>query len=152
SQGAAGDMTGAGFGLGAGAGMGAMMAQILGQSVQQPPQPAPQTPASAAPGAVPAPSETSAGLASVEMAFTAIELLVSRQLAVPQEERNQILRKLATMEVELAKPDTDLTVIKQQRSEIAQSWPWLNEELGNLFRVPVIEAEMAEAARRFMEE
>ena len=85
-----------------------------------------------------------------EMAFTAIELLVSRQLAVPTEERNQILQKLATMEVELAKPDTDLTVIKQQRDELASSWPWLNEEMEVLFRQPAVEREMAEAARRFM--
>jgi membrane protease subunit (stomatin/prohibitin family) len=151
NQGGAGDMTGAGFGLGAGAGMGAMMAQILGQSVQQRPQEAaPAAPTMPAGTAAPA-SETSAGPESVEMAFTAIELLVSRQLAVPQEERNQILQKIATMEVELAKPETDLTVIKQQRAEIATSWPWLTEELNTLFRQPVIEREMAEAARRFME-
>jgi membrane protease subunit (stomatin/prohibitin family) len=158
SGGDAGGMTGAGFGLGAGAGMGAMMAQILGQSMQQPQQapqaapPAASTPAASAPApATDAPAPAAAGPQSVEVAFTAIELLVSRQLAVPQEDRNQILQSLAGMEVEFAKPDTDLTTIKTMRREVAEKWPWLREELDILFRQPVIEQEMAEAARRFME-
>ncbi|MDQ4076349.1 MAG: SPFH domain-containing protein [Chloroflexota bacterium] len=156
NQGEAGSMAGAGFGLGAGAGMGAIMAQILGQSMQQPQRPSQTAPA---PGETTESSGTSpttsteipSGAATVEQAFTAIELLVSRQLAVPQAERNTILQKLAKMEVELAKPDTDLTVIKSQRKEIADQWPWLKEELDTLFRQPVVEREMAEAARRFME-
>ena len=156
NQGEAGSMTAAGMGMGAGVGMGAVMAQVLGQSMQQPRQ-APQAPAESA-GAAGGAAATEAATesapatagATVEQAFTAIELLVSRQLAVPTEERNQILQKLATMEVELAKPDTDLTVIKQQRDELATGWPWLNEEMDVLFRQPAVEREMAEAARRFM--
>jgi membrane protease subunit (stomatin/prohibitin family) len=149
----AGSMTGAGFGLGAGAGMGAMMAQILGQSVQQP-QAAPSPAQPAAAGAAPEVAQESApaGPATVEMAFTAIELLVSRQLAVPQEECDAILQKLASMEVELAKADTDLNTIKSMRQEITQRWPWLQEDLATLFRQPVVEKEMAEAARRFLGE
>lgn len=159
NQGEAGSSTGTGVGLGAGMGLGAMMAQILGQSMQQPQQappapPAALPPAAGAPAAVPAPETPAAlpsGPATLELAFTAIELLVSRQLAIPQGERDQILQKLATMEVEFAKEDTDLVVIKTQRKEVEGSWPWLKEELDVLFRQPVVEREMAEAARRFME-
>lgn len=163
NQGSAGDMTGAGFGLGAGAGMGAMMAQILGQSIQQPQypnyrqqprqgyqQPPQQPPAAGSRGMPEQSAPPSGGAASVEMAFTALELLVSRQLAVPQAERNLILQKLAGMEVELAKPDTDLMTIKTIRQEVESKWPWLKEELDVLYRQPVVEKEMAEAARRFM--
>lgn len=156
----AGGMAGAGFGLGAGAGMGAMMAQILGQSMQQPqqappPAQAPSTPTAPGGGsAMPVaetPAPAAAGPQSVEVAFTAIELLVSRQLAVPQEQRNQILQQLAAMEVEFAKPDTDLNTIKTMRREVSGQWPWLQEELDILFRQSVIEQEMADAARRFMD-
>lgn len=151
---------GTGVGLGAGMGLGAIMAQVLGQSMQQPqvppPAPAPAQPqasATASPAQLPTaptPAVTS-GPQTLEMAFTGIELLVSRQLAVPQEERNSILQKLAAMEVEFAKEDTDLTTIKTQRKELQEKWPWLKEEIDILFRQPVIEQEMADAARRFME-
>nr|MBA3530938.1 hypothetical protein [Ardenticatenales bacterium] len=155
SGGEAGGMTGAGIGMGAGMGMGAMMAQILGQSMQQQPQPpaapaAPQQPSAGAATQTAPVSETPVGPGTVEVAFTALELLVGRQLAIPQEERNKILQKLATMEVEFAKEDTDLMVIKTMRKELAETWPWLTEEIDVLFRQPVIEQEMADAARRFM--
>lgn len=153
---------GTGVGLGAGMGLGAIMAQVLGQSMQQPqvPPPAPQAPPPASAPSQPQPSAevpvppaptAPSGPQTIEMAFTGLELLVSRQLAVPQEERNTILQKLAGMEVEFAKADTDLTAIKTMRNELQQNWPWLKEEIDTLFRQPVIEQEMADAARRFME-
>lgn len=151
---------GTGVGLGAGMGLGAIMAQVLGQSMQQPqvapPAPAPQAPAApqaSAPAEIPAAPSAPAisGPQTIEMAFTGLELLVSRQLAVPQEERNNILQKLAGMEVEFAKEDTDLSTIKTMRKELQEKWPWLKEEIDILFRQPVIEQEMADAARRFME-
>lgn len=150
NQGETGGMTGAGFGLGAGAGMGAMMAQILGQSIQQP-QSRPLSPSSSQPPAgAPSSSPPPAGAATVETAFTAIELLVNRQIAIPRSQRDQILQKLARMEVELAKPDTDLLIIKTMRKEIEAEWAWLKEELDTLYRQPAVEREMAEATRRFM--
>ncbi len=156
SGGDGGSMTGAGFGLGAGAGLGGIMAQVLGSSMQQPqtapPQQAPATPVAGG-GAAAAPETpvASSGPQTVETAFTGIELLVSRQLSVPQDERNQMLQKLATMEVEFAKEATDLNAIKTMRKEIQDTWPWLKDELDILFRQPVIEQEMADAARRFMD-
>jgi membrane protease subunit (stomatin/prohibitin family) len=143
-----------GVGLGAGMGLGAIMAQVLGQSMQQPQvaPPAPQAPAPTPSSSAPAtPAPVASGPQSLEMAFTGIELLVSRQLAVPQEERNTILQKLAGMEVEFAKEDTNLNTIKTQRKELQEKWPWLKEEIDILFRQPIIEQEMADAARRFME-
>lgn len=158
SGGDAGSMTGAGFGLGAGAGLGGIMAQVLGSSMQQPqqappPQQAPATPVAGGAAATSAPETPAApaGPQTVEMAFTGIELLVSRQLAVPQDDRNRILQKLAAMEVEFAKDDTDLNTIKTMRKEVQETWPWLKDELDILFRQPIIEQEMADAARRFMD-
>ncbi len=149
---------GTGVGLGAGMGLGAIMAQVLGQSMQQPQvappaAPAPAQPQSQAATEIPAAPAAPAisGPQSIEMAFTGLELLVSRQLAVPQEERNSILQKLAGLEVEFAKPDSDLNTIKSQRKALQDQWPWLKEEIDTLFRQPVIEQAMAEAARRFME-
>lgn len=159
NPGGGGEGAATGVGLGAGMGMGAIMAQVLGQSMQRPqtaptptPPPAPTggAPVSAA-DTVPQPPPVAAAGMTVEYAFTAIELLVSRQLAVPVEERNKILQKLAAMEVEFNKPDTDLGNIKTMRKDVATNYPWLAEELDNLFRQPIIEQEMAEAARRFMD-
>ncbi len=147
-EGAAG-MAGLGFGMGAGAGLGAMMAQILAQSMtpgqqggtQQggTPQAAPQTGAPSGPQ-------------TVEQAFTALEMLVQQQLAIPQAERNEILQQLAALELELSKPDGDLATIKNLRKAITERWSWLAEPLEQVFTQPPVEQAMAAAARRFLQE
>ena len=132
-------LAGAGFGLGAGAGLGAMMAQLLGQSfqggAQQQQQPAAQQ-----------------GPQTVEQAFTPLEMLVQQQLAIPQDERNTILQRLAALEVELSKPDANLATIKQLRKEITEAYPWLAEPLTTVFAQPPVEKAMAAAAQRFLDE
>ncbi len=133
-------LAGAGFGLGAGAGLGAMMAQLLGQSFQgatqqgQPTNTPPQGPQ------------------TVEQAVTPLELLVQQQLAIPQDERNTILQRLAALEVELSKPEANLATIKQLRKEITDAYPWLAEPLKTVFAQPPVEKAMAAAARRFLDE
>ena len=145
-----GGMAGAGFGLGAGAGMGAMMAQILGQSVQQPQQaPPPQQAAAPASRAMPeTPVAASAG--TVQSAFASLEQLVNSQIVIPKAERNRIIATLGGLQAELAKADTDLMTVKTMRKQIESEWSWLAESLGELFHEPAVEAEMAEATRRFL--
>jgi membrane protease subunit (stomatin/prohibitin family) len=146
----AGNMVGAGFGLGAGAGMGAMMAQILGQAATTRPQ-APAAPAAGGETAAPAAPATAAGPQTVEQAFTAIELLVQGQIAMPQPQRDEILQQLAALEVELGKPDADLNRIKTMRQAVNTNFTWLGPELDKIFKSAPVERAMAEAARRFME-
>ncbi|MDQ7028834.1 MAG: SPFH domain-containing protein [Ardenticatenia bacterium] len=141
----AGEATSMGFGLGAGAGLGAMMAQLLAQSFGQGGLPH----ASAQPEGA---GETGTPPQTVEQAFTALEMLVQQQLAVPQAERDEILRQLAALEVELSKPEGDLAAIKNLRKAITERWPWLVEALEHVFRQPPVERAMAAAARRFLQE
>ena len=155
NPGNAGSMAGAGFGLGAGAGMGAMMAQILGQSMQQtqqapPPQPAAPPAYGGASRAMPEAAPASAGGGTVENEFANLEQLVKSQIAIPRAQRNRIVQTLGALKNELAKPDTDLMTIKMMRKQIETEWSWLAESVGELFHQPAIEAEMAEATRRFL--
>ncbi len=143
SGGDAGGATSMGFGLGAGAGLGAMMAQLLAQSFGH----AGIGQASARPQA-----ETPSAPQTVEQAFTALEVLVQQQLAIPQAERNEILQQLAALELELSKPDGDLASIKAMRKAITDRWPWLADALDQVFGQPPVERAMAAAARRFLQE
>lgn len=147
--GTAGDMTGAGFGLGAGAGLGAMMAQLMGQAMGQGQQ---QTPASGGEGGAGGTGGEQSGVQTVEQAFTGVEMLVQNQLSIPQEERNKILGKLASLEVELGKSDGSLSRIKTLRQELNDEYPWLNEALDRLFSQPPVEKAMAAAAKRFLDQ
>lgn len=143
-----GGMAGAGFGLGAGAGMGAMMAQIIGQSVQQPQQAPP--PQQAAPPASSTVQETPVAASTIQSAFTSLEQLVNSQIVIPKAERQRIIATLGGLQAELAKPDTDLMTVKTMRKQIESEWSWLAESVGELFHNPAVEAEMAEATRRFL--
>lgn len=151
----AGDMAGAGFGLGAGAGLGAMMAQLMGQAMggagqqaQQQAGPSQGGGAGSGGAAAGAPSQPQ----TIEQAFTAIEMLVQQQLSIPQDQRNQILGKLAGLEVELGKDEASLPKIKSLRKELNDEYPWLNEALDRLFAQPPVEKAMAAAARRFLDQ
>lgn len=146
----AGDMAGAGFGLGAGAGLGAMMAQILGQGMAGGQQQGGQQAAGGGGDAQSAGGQT--GPQSVEQAFTAIEMLVQNQLSIPQDERNKILGKLASLEVELGKSDGSLAKVKNLRKELNDEYPWLNEAMDRLFSQPPVEKAMAAAAKRFLDQ
>ncbi len=150
NPGEVGGMAGAGFGLGAGAGMGAMMAQIIGQSVQQPQQAAPQQAPAPAPARQAAPETPVADTGTVQSAFTSLEQLVNSQIVIPKAERQRIIATLGALQAELAKSDTDLMSVKTMRKQIEGEWAWLADSLGDLFHQPAIEAEMAEATRRFL--
>ena len=79
-------------------------------------------------------------------------MLVQNQLSVPQEERNKILGKLASLEVELGKSDGSLDKIKSLRKDLNDEYPWLNEALDRLFSQPPVEKAMAAAAKRFLDQ
>ena len=135
--------------------MGAMMAQILGQTMQQtqqapPPQPAAPPAYGGASRAMPEAAPASAGGGTVESEFANLEQLVNSQIAIPRAERNRIVQTLGALKNELAKPDTDLMTVKMMRKQIETEWSWLAESVGELFHQPAIEAEMAEATRRFL--
>lgn len=134
--GGAGDAAALGLGLGAGAGLGAIMAQVMGQAMQ------PGT-AQAASSAAPATE------ASLEQVFTGLQLLVQRQLSLPQAERAELVAALAALQQSLAAPEPELDQIKQRRGAIAQRWPWIADELDAAFRLPAVAAALAQAASRY---
>lgn len=134
--GGAGDAAAAGLGLGAGAGMGAILAQMMGQSMQS---------ASAGGGAVPG----AGAEATLDEVFTGLQVLVNRQLSVPQPERAELISALEALRIELAAAVPDLEAVRQRRQTIVERWAWLSDELEVVFRQPVVTAALVRAASRF---
>lgn len=134
--GGAGDAAAAGLGLGAGAGMGAILAQMMGQSMQS---------ASAGGGAAPG----AGAEATLDEVFTGLQVLVNRQLSVPQPERAELISALEALRIELAAAVPDLEAVRQRRQAIVERWAWLSDELEVVFRQPVVTAALVRAASRF---
>ncbi len=134
--GGAGDAAAAGLGLGAGAGMGAILAQMMGQSMQS---------ASAGGGAAPG----AGAEATLDEVFTGLQVLVNRQLSVPQPERAELISALEALRIELAAAVPDLEAVRQRRQTIVERWAWLSDELEVVFRQPVVTAALVRAASRF---
>ncbi|MEO8083386.1 MAG: SPFH domain-containing protein [Ardenticatenales bacterium] len=134
--GGAGDAAATGMGLGAGAGMGAILAQMMGQAMQ-----APQAGANAPAAEV--------REASLEEVFTGLQVLVNRQLAVGQAERSEIISALEALRIELAAAAPDLETVRQRRQMVVERWPWLADELEQVFRMPAVTAALVRAASRF---
>lgn len=132
--GGAGDAAAAGLGLGAGAGMGAILAQMMGQAMQSP---------SAGAAAV------AGGEASLEEVFTGLQVLVNRQLSVPQPERAELISALEALRIELAAAVPDLETVRQRRQAVVERWGWLSDELEQVFRQPPVTAALVRAASRF---
>lgn len=134
--GGAGDAAATGMGLGAGAGMGAILAQMMGQAMQ-------------APAAGPAAPAGEVREASLEEVFTGLQVLVNRQLAVAQAERSEIISALEALRIELAAAAPDLEAVRQRRQIVVERWPWLADELEQVFRMPAVTAALVRAASRF---
>ena len=134
--GGAGGAAAAGLGLGAGAGMGAILAQMMGQSMQS---------ASAGGGAAPG----AGAEATLDEVFTGLQVLVNRQLSVPQPERAELISALEALRIELAAAVPDLEAVRQRRQTIVERWAWLSDELEVVFRQPVVTAALVRAASRF---
>lgn len=125
-----------GLGLGAGAGLGAMMAQMMGQAMQ--------------PTSTPEAPETRPE-ATLDDVFTGLQVLVQRQLAVPQEERSEIVSQLAALRLALEAPSPDLDVIRERRAALDDRWPWVASEIEAAFRQPAVTAALVRAASTYTE-
>lgn len=128
-----------GLGLGAGVGLGAMIAQMMGQAAGQ----AGREPETA--------QATGSGPENLNQVFTAIQLLVQGQLTLEQKERDQIIAQLQNMYLELLKDKPDLNRVKELRRSVTEQWPWLKDELEELFDTPAVQQAMAAAAAAFTE-
>jgi len=132
ADGGAGGAAAVGMGLGAGAGLGAIMAQMMGQAMQ--------------PGAKAAGHPADAPPASLGEVFTGLQLLVQRQLAVPQSERGEIVAALAGLQQALAAASPDLDQVKALRATLVSRWPWLADEVEGAFKQPAVTAALVRAA------
>lgn len=132
--GGAGDAAAVGMGLGAGAGLGAIMAQMMGQAMQ--PGRADATAAKAA----------DAPPASLDDVFTGLQVLVQRQLAVPQADRAELVAGLAGLQQALAAASPDLERVRAARAGITERWPWIADELEAAFKQPAVTAALVRAA------
>lgn len=133
-SGGAGDAAAVGMGLGAGAGLGAIMAQMMGQAMQ--PGRADATAAKAA----------DAPPASLDDVFTGLQVLVQRQLAVPQTDRAELVAGLAGLQQALAAASPDLERVRAARAAITERWPWIADELEAAFKQPAVTAALVRAA------
>ena len=123
-----------GLGLGAGAGLGAMMAQMMGQAMQPG-------------GASEAPETTTE--ATLDDVFTGLQVLAQRQLALPQEERSEIVSALAGLKLALEAENPDLDDVRDRRAAITDGWPWLEAEVDSAFKKPAVTAALVRAASSY---
>jgi membrane protease subunit (stomatin/prohibitin family) len=123
-----------GLGLGAGAGLGAMMAQMMGQAMQPG-------------GASEAPETTTE--ATLDDVFTGLQVLAQRQLALPQEERSEIVSALAGLKLALEAENPDLDDVRDRRAAITDRWPWLEAEVDSAFKKPAVTAALVRAASSY---
>lgn len=132
--GGAGDAAAVGMGLGAGAGLGAIMAQMMDQAMQPG-----RADASAAKAADTPP-------ASLDDVFTGLQVLVQRQLAVPQADRAALVAALASLQQALAAASPNLDHVRAARADITGRWPWIADELEAAFKQPAVTASLVRAA------
>jgi membrane protease subunit (stomatin/prohibitin family) len=123
----------AALGLGAGAGMGAVIGQMMGQAMTTPQPVAADAPA------------------SLEQVFTGLQLLVQRQLAVPQADRNALISELEKLRLELAREKPDLEAIRNGRRAITERWSWVGDELEAAFKQAPVTAALVRAAAGYTE-
>jgi hypothetical protein len=83
---------------------------------------------------------------SLDDVFTGLQVLAQRQLALPQEERAEIVSALAALRLALAAPVPDLEEVRDCRAAITEQWPWLAPDLENAFRQPAVTAALVRAA------
>ena len=76
-------------------------------------------------------------------------MLVQRQLALPQDERAEIVSALAGLQQALAAPSPDLDALREARTAIDSRWPWLADEIESAFKQPAVTAALVRAASHY---
>jgi membrane protease subunit (stomatin/prohibitin family) len=135
--GGAGSIAGLGVGLGAGMGLGSVMASAIGQSMQ---------------GAMGtgAPSGLAPGGGGVDQGFAGLRNLVSQQLTLSGEERQQAQAALDRLFTELTSSTSTTESFKAARNHLAQAFPWLAEPVNTLLNTPAALQMLGQIAARSM--
>ncbi len=130
-----GNFAGMGVGLGAGMGLGATMANAINQSLPGGGGSQQATPA--------APSNT-----GLDTGFANLKQLVSQQLTLSEEEKQEAIAGLETLLGTLNSPSATMEAVKAARSDLTSSFPWLEPPLKTLLNTPAALQVLGQIAAR----